>query len=124
MMVTNSSKTPTSFSSKLSQSEHKKWHTSVAFSNTFQACHAVALPFPTNADKAIIIEHAWLMVFYLSFFIKVAYIPSPSWIRPIWREIGISLILANSQMFCDNVLYPDFARLFIGGDLSASHLSP
>ena len=40
------------------------------------------------------------------------------------REIGISLILANSQMFCDNVLYPDSARLFTGDDLSASHFSP
>ena len=23
----------------------------------------------------------------------------------------LSLILANSQIFCDNVLYPDFAKL-------------
>jgi hypothetical protein len=30
--------------------ELKQWNTSVAFSNTFQACHAVLLPFPTNAD--------------------------------------------------------------------------
>jgi hypothetical protein len=30
--------------------ELKQWNTSVAFSNTFQACHAVFLPFPTNAD--------------------------------------------------------------------------
>ena len=35
------------------------------------------------------------------------------------EKIDISLILA----FCDNVLYPDFARLSIGGDLCASHLS-
>ena len=50
--------------------------------------------------KFCVIEHAWT------------------------RKIGISLILANSQMFFDNVLYPDFARLFKGGGLSASHLSP
>jgi hypothetical protein len=35
---------------KLSHGELKQWNTSVAFSNTFQACHAVFLPFPTNAD--------------------------------------------------------------------------
>ena len=35
-----------------------------------------------------------------------------------------SLVLASSQMFYENVLYPDFTRLFNGGDLSASHLSP
>jgi hypothetical protein len=34
----------------LSHGELKQWNTSVAFSNTFQACHAVFLPFPTNAD--------------------------------------------------------------------------
>ena len=58
------------------------------------------------------------MIFCL-FFIKVVSIPCPSWIRRISREIGISLILANSQMFCDNVMYSDFANLFNGGDLSA-----
>ena len=36
----------------------------------------------------------------------------------------LSMILANSQMFFDNILYPDFARLLNGGDLRASHLSP
>ena len=38
------------------------------------------------------------------------------------EEDGHFIDLANSQMFCDNVLYPDFDRLFNGGGLSASHL--
>ena len=60
----------------------------------------------------------------LFFFIKAASIPSPSAIRRISRGIGISLILANSGIFFDKVLYPDFAKsIFIGGDLSASCLS-
>ena len=58
------------------------------------------------------------------FFIKAASIPSPSSIRRISRGIGISLILANSEIFFDKVLYPDFAKsIFIGGYLSASCLS-
>jgi hypothetical protein len=41
-----------------------------------------------------------------------------------WRGIGISLNLANSEIFFDKVLYPDFAKsIFIGGDLSGSCLS-
>ena len=39
-----------SFSDKLPQGELKQSTFPVAFSNTFQACHAVYLPFPTNAD--------------------------------------------------------------------------
>jgi hypothetical protein len=40
--------------------------------------------------------------------IKAASIPSPSSIRRISRGIGISLILANSEIFFEKVLYPDF----------------
>jgi hypothetical protein len=50
MMTANSSSTPISLRVKLSHGELKQWNTSVAFSNTFQTCHAVFLPFPTNAD--------------------------------------------------------------------------
>jgi hypothetical protein len=39
------------------------------------------------------------------FFIKAASIPSPSSIRRISRGIGISLILTNSEIFFDKVLY-------------------
>jgi hypothetical protein len=41
----------------------------------------------------------------------------------LW-ETSIALILANSEIFFEKVLYPDFAKsIFIGGYLSASCLS-
>ena len=35
---------------QMSHGEIKQCNTSVAFSNTFQACHAIFLPFPTSVD--------------------------------------------------------------------------
>ena len=58
MMATISSETQISFLGKLSQSELKPWHTSVASSNTFQACHAVTLPFTTHDGTASQPVHA------------------------------------------------------------------
>ena len=47
--------------------------------------------------------HDWC--YFASFLIKAASIPSPSPIRHISRGIGISLILTNSEIFFDKVLY-------------------
>ena len=76
--------------------------------------------------KFCVIEHqsAWLMIFCLVFYKSSLYSISFVDSKYIERGIGISLILANSEIFFDKVLYPDFAKsIFIGGDLSASCLS-
>ena len=74
-----------------------------------------------ESKRDISLHDSW---YFASFFIKAASIPSPSSILRISRGIGISLILANSEIFFEKVLYPDFAKsVFIGGYLSASCLS-
>jgi hypothetical protein len=68
MMTAHSSNTPISLWVKLSHGELKQWNTSVAFSNTFQACHAVFLHFPTNAETVsqlavfddLNVDHLWM----------------------------------------------------------------
>jgi hypothetical protein len=49
----NSSSTPISLCVKLSHGELMQWNTSVAFSNTFQACHTVFLPFQLGGSRYV-----------------------------------------------------------------------
>lgn len=60
----------------------------------------------------------------LRFFIKAASIPPPSSTRRISRGIGISLIFANSGIFFDRVLYPDFAKLVFFEEISVPQTCP
>ena len=75
--------------------------------------------------KFCVIEHqpVWLMIFCLVFYkgslYSISFVDS-TYIERNWHFVD----QANSEIFFDKVLYPDFAKsIFIGGDLSASCLS-